>query len=77
MKPTIERLESLESGTTIETSNNECQICYAALNDVNYGFLHGNTIHSGYCENCANRLKQDGQDCPECRATIQAVIKVY
>ena len=58
-------------------ANVECPICCEPLNEENWGLLHGGTIHSGYCEECSNTLKKDGMNCPECRAIIEAVVKVH
>ena len=35
------------------------------------------TIHSGYCEKYSKTLKKNGMNCPECRAVIEAVVKVH
>ena len=58
-------------------ANVECPICCEPLNEENWGLLHGGTIHSGYCEECSKTLKKDGMNCPECRAVIEAVVKVH
>ena len=55
----------------------ECPICTEPLNDNNWGILHTGTIHSGYCENCLKTLKNNHMKCPECRASIEAVVKVH
>ena len=55
----------------------ECPICTEPLNDDNWGILHTGTIHSGYCENCLKTLKNNHMKCPECRASIEAVVKVH
>ena len=55
----------------------ECPICTEPLNDDNWGILHTGTIHSGYCENCLKTLKNKNMKCPECRASIEAIVKVH
>ena len=55
----------------------ECPICCEPLKEENWGLLHSGTIHSGYCEKCLKTLKKDGMNCPECRAVIEAVVKVH
>ena len=55
----------------------ECPICCEPLKEENWGLLHSGTIHSGYCEKCLKTLKKDGMNCPECRAIIEAVVKVH
>merc|ERR1712048_665436 len=53
-----------------------CQICYENSNG-NWGLVHGGTMHAGYCEGCAEKLKRDRLPCPQCRSDIEAVIKVF
>ena len=58
-------------------ADTECPICCEPLKEENWGLLHSGTIHSGYCEKCLKTLKKDGMNCPECRAIIEAVVKVH
>merc|ERR1712223_669638 len=53
-----------------------CQICYENCNG-NWGLVHGGTMHAGYCERCAEKLKRDRLPCPQCRSDIEVVIKVF
>ena len=53
-----------------------CSICQEKLTG-NWGLVHEESMHAGYCENCAKRLKNDRLPCPQCRANIEAVIRVY
>ena len=53
-----------------------CQICFETYNG-NWGLVHGRTMHAGYCEGCAEKLKRDRLPCPQCRSDIEAVIKVF
>ena len=53
-----------------------CQICFENFNG-NWGLVHGRTMHAGYCEGCAEKLKKDKLPCPQCRSEIEAVIKVF
>ena len=58
----------------------ECSICTEPLNDDNWGILHTGTILSGYCENCESFvkiLKNNPMKCSECRASIEAVVKIH
>ena len=55
----------------------ECHNCFEELNGDNWGLVHGETSHAGYCRNCARRLKQQGLQCPQCRADIEAIIKIF
>merc|ERR1712083_43437 len=73
-------LGNAPSEVQIEQSNPEgiytCQICFEKF-DGNWGFVHGGTMHAGYCQGCVLKLKQDGSPCPQCRCDIEAVIKVF
>ena len=40
-----------------------CQICFENFNG-NWGLVHGRTMHAGYCEGCAEKLKKDKLPCP-------------
>ena len=53
-----------------------CQICFENFNG-NWGLVHGRTMHAGYCEGCAEKLKKDKLPCPQCRSDIEAIIKVF
>ena len=55
----------------------ECHNCFEELNGDNWGLLHGETSHAGYCRNCARRLKNERLPCPQCRADIEAIIKIF
>jgi len=68
------------AGEEIEQPNQEgsftCQICFEKYNG-NWGLLHGGTMHAGYCQGCAQKLKNDKAPCPQCRCEVEAVIKVF
>ena len=55
----------------------ECHTCFEELNGDNWGLVHGETSHAGYCRNCARRLKNQVLTCPQCRANIEAIIKIF
>ena len=55
----------------------ECHNCFEELNGENWGLVHGETSHAGYCRPCARRLQNQGLQCPQCRANIEAIIKIF
>ena len=55
----------------------ECHNCFEELNSDNWGLVHGETSHAGYCRNCARRFKSQGLQCPQCRGDIEAIIKIF
>ena len=61
---------------SIVEEDSVCRICLENLTG-NWGLVHKETMHAGYCGNCAKRLKNDRLPCPQCRANIQAVVRVY
>ena len=69
-------LERAKKPTDIKEEK-EWHICNEELNGDNWGLVHGETSHAGYCRNCARRLKNQGLQCPQCRADIEAIIKIF
>ena len=55
--------------------NERCPVCLEKLFDENWGLIHGDTIHIGFCETCTKRLEEDILPCPKCRASIEKVTK--
>ena len=55
--------------------NQECPVCLEKLFDENWGLIHGDTIHIGFCETCTKRLHEDVLPCPKCRASIEKSTK--
>lgn len=52
--------------------------CAARCTAGDQGFLHGESLHSGYCEECAKEwLRRSAGRCPQCRARVQCVVRVY
>jgi len=52
-----------------------CVVCYAK--PKNATIIHGDSGHGCCCLECATTLKERGDDCPICRASIDLVIKQY
>jgi len=64
--------------------NEECPVCLEKRFDENWGLIHGDTVHIGFCETCTKRLEKPHQcecancgnvKCPKCRAHIEKVTK--
>jgi len=73
-------IEKVTKASQVKTKQIEscCQICEEKLNNENWGLVHGDSMHFGYCKVCANRLKNSGlPKCPDCCADIEAVLRVY
>ena len=55
-----------------------CQNCEEKLHNENWGLVHGNSMHFGYCKICSNQLKNStSPKCPHCCADIDSVLRVY
>ena len=64
------------STQNLNTIDNErCPVCLEKLFDQNWGLIHGDTIHIGFCETCTKRLEEDVLPCPKCRASIEKSTK--
>jgi len=64
--------------TKIKQVESCCQICEEKLHSENWGLVHGDLMHFGYCKICSNRLKNStSPKCPDCCADIETVIRVY
>jgi hypothetical protein len=62
----------------IEQVENCCQICDEKLHHENWGVVHGDLMHFGYCKICSNKLKNStSPKCPHCCADIDSVLRVY
>jgi rubrerythrin len=57
-----------------EDNVEKCKICI--LNDADSGFVHGDSIHTGFCFLCAIQ-SEEYEKCPVCRKVIDKVVKVY
>ena len=67
-------LESSEIGH--ESSEPKCHVCLQELIG-NFALLHENHAHAGFCEICANILRQEKHECPICRGVIVGVTRVF
>jgi len=55
-----------------------CLICEEELHNEIWGFLHGDSMHFGYCKICANKLNNSEESkCPHCCCDIENVLRVY
>ncbi len=54
-----------------EDDSKLCCICMDAPNTV--GLLHGSSLHAGFCESCADKLRC----CPICQRDIERQIRVF
>ena len=73
-------IEKVAKAIQVKTKQVEscCQICAEKLHTENWGLVHGNSMHFGYCKICANRLKNSAlPKCPDCCADIENVLRVY
>jgi len=62
----------------IKQGESYCLNCEEKLHGENWGLVHGDSMHYGYCKICANRLKNStSPKCPYCCADIETVIRVY
>jgi hypothetical protein len=64
-----------ETQTQEEQVQRECLICFDE--EASVGFLHNETLHSGFCESCANTLMHQSSLCPLCNQQIERIIKVF
>ena len=62
-----------------DDEDENCEKCHVCLlpRTENFGLLHENFLHGGFCETCANRLLTIKADCPICRGNIKCVLKVF
>ena len=73
----VDYLKNWKKKPTDIKKKKECLICNEELNGDNWGLVHGETSHTGYCRTCARRLKNEHLQCPQCRADIEAIIKIF
>ena len=63
--------------------NEECPVCLEKRFSENWGLIHGDTVHIGFCETCTRRVEKPHQcecahhcaKCPKCRLRIEKVTK--
>merc|ERR1719203_1490402 len=73
-------IDEVTKAYQVKTKQDEscCQICDEKLYHENWGVVHGDSMHYGYCKICANRLKNStSPKCPHCWADIDSVLRVY
>jgi len=51
-----------------------CEVCLLAPME---GFALVPCAHARFCENCARRVADDGDNCPPCRAVISMMMRVF
>ena len=73
----LKNMEKMAMKKAISNTDPICLICFDKLDVGNWGLKHGENIHAGYCESCAKTLHTNHAPCPQCRATIEAVFKVF
>ncbi len=52
-----------------------CLICAAKMK--NASFLHGDSVHTVCCKECAEKVAKERGDCPVCRQPIESVLYNY
>jgi len=52
-----------------------CSICQSNISV--HGFMHDNSVHSGFCYECANTCLTNTGTCPICRQTIEKIVTIY
>ena len=52
----------------------ECLVCMDQIFS-HFGFLHKGSLHSNFCENCANTLKH--KKCPICNQPVEQIIRIF
>merc|ERR1712008_183519 len=74
------RIEKVIKASQVKARQDEscCQICEEKIHNENWGLVHGDSMHFGYCKICSNKLKNStSPKCPRCCADIETVIRVY
>jgi len=73
-------IEKVIKAVQVKTKQDEscCQICEEKLHNENWGLVHGDSMHFGYCKICANKLKNSKlPKCPDCKSDVKTALRVY
>ena len=73
-KKSLEVLPKINHMAYTIKDNKKCIICMS--NNADSGFLHDDSVHSGFCFYCALQTKQNNI-CPLCRKSIEKIVKIY
>merc|ERR1712008_636883 len=73
------------TGELNNIDNEECPVCLEKQFGENWGLIHGDTVHIGFCDTCIKRVEKcpnqcenvncANAKCPKCRACIEKVTK--
>ena len=58
-----------------EEGANLCVLCQDS--ESKWGFMHGDSVHMGLCDECCSRFKHGKHSCPLCRAPVEKLLRVY
>ena len=58
--------DSLDLSTDEKDESENCNVCLLPRIE-NFGLIHENLLHGGFCEKRANRLLTVKADCPICK----------
>jgi len=64
----------LRTPAAADTPSRCCEVCLLAPIE---GFALVPCRHARFCENCARRVADEGDNCPLCRAVISMVMRVF